>query len=937
MDFPHLGNERYPNLENVDVYARSNEFDYKRWVPNTRIKLCNVRWNGDYNDVVKFDDNEQRDNWFDSLPSNPECEVLLTNNVLMNNGTVKVPIPYDVAARYNYMVVDVPIMPDTSYPIDYESKDGFRRWHFFVNGLSSTAPNCTVLDVALDVWTQYANEVGISYMVLERGHAPVAATDTDEYLADPMGNSALLLAPDVDFGGESVSRGGTFVPFGNGEKLICIASTCTPEQVDSIGTVTSGGTSEFGNPVFSDEPGYPNAESRWGHQYHVDGYGFGSGRDFSGVTTKTGNALTSDGRIANNVTVYAVPANDSTFLGDVTSKAPQFLRTALGFFEVASELVELGTRHTVAGHTVYECVGTDKAVADVNLTRDMFSIPERYQRYAKLYTYPYSELEVTDNDGKSVTVRVESTSGIKAKAITSLAYPYLNMRMFLTGIGGTGSQTYEWRDLAGTHECEMPNADWYKFCFDFGIPMYSLYMDGATSWQLQNYNRSLSNARNSALNSYHNDARAANNTRENAVDAANTIQTNANNTANTNQSNANNTANTARTNTYNSAATTDSNNANARACASDITATNNAAMAAEWGNATGKLGNEVTTTNESMSTLLAADNAMCVATNRIESEATSQTTSNSFGTAAFGGALGAAAVAAGSMFLPELVAGAVAVGVVGNAVGGAVQSKLEQANAGVTINANQEIVSLRTANNATHVNKAESVNTANYRFALTASEFTKNNGIKQNTSNTNRSNAMNAANTANTTGTMRTNAANTRDTSVSNAANTKNNAVTNAANTRNNTVSNATWTRNTSIATAQATLVNTQNAAKASLADAGNASPISLCPTKGDPTSEYMRTRGVQVRVRTQSESAIRMAGDTFARYGYALNQIWDADKSGLKLMRHFTYWKASECWVYDKDGTSDVAQNAVSAILRNGVTVWSDPDEIGKVSPYDN
>lgn len=935
MDFPHLGNERFPDIDNVNVYARKNEFDYTRWVPNTRIKLCNVRWNGDYADVVKFDTNDERDEWFDSLPTDSECVVMLTNDTLMNDGAVKVPIPYDVAARYNYMVVDVPVMPSADHPIDYESANGFRRWHFFVNGLTSTAPSVTRLNVALDVWTQYANEVGVSYMVLERGHAPVAGSDTDEYLANPMSNSGLLLAPDVDFGGETIARGGRFVPFGNGSKLVCIASSCTPQQVDSIGSVTDGSSASFSDPTFSDEVGYPNAASRWGHQYHVDGYGFGSGRDFSSACTSAGNSLSSDGRVPNNVTVYAVPASDAYFVSDVTRNAPNFLRTALAFFDVDENLVTLGARHTVAGHVVYECVGNDVSLGDVTLTRDMFAIPPRYQRFAKLYTHPYSELEVTDNAGKTVTVRVESTGAMSARAITSVAYPYLNMRMFLTGIGGVGSQSYEWRDLRGAHECEMPNSDWRKFCFDFDIPMFSLYMDGATSWQLQNYNRSLSNARISALTSYHNDVRGLDNARENAVDAANTIRDNAVRSANTNETNSDNTANTARNNSYNDAATIDSNNANNRACASDITATNNATAHSDTNVQLAKQLQDVVNGNANMSTMMAADNATCVATANEQNQVTVAKTNTDNATNIGGGVINAVAMGAAA----GLVGGPMgaAVGAIGGGVSSIVGAVFNSANSGVITQANSAVAGLQVTNNSTHVNGAVALNNTNQSNAHTASQTITNNDTTRNTSNTKRDNARNAANTANTTGTIRTNATNSRDTAVTNAANTRSTSVTNANATRDNAESNATWTRESGIAAAQDTLRNTQRLAKAELADARNAAPLSLTPTSGNATDEYMRTRGVQVRVRTQSGSAIRMAGDTFARYGYALNQIWDVEGSGLKLMRHFTYWKASECWVYDKDGTSDVAQNSIAAILRNGVTVWNDPNEIGRVSPYDN
>lgn len=87
--------------------------------------------------------------------------------------------------------------------------------------------------------------------------------------------------------------------------------------------------------------------------------------------------------------------------------------------------------------------------------------------------------------------------------------------------------------------------------------------------------------------------------------------------------------------------------------------------------------------------------------------------------------------------------------------------------------------------------------------------------------------------------------------------------------------------------------------------------------------------------VLTQSRAAIAQAGDQMLRYGYALNQQWKV--STFSLMPKFTYWKASEAWIVPGKGVIEGAREKIKHILENGVTVWNDPDEIGKVSIYDN
>lgn len=955
MDFPHLNDTRFPNVENVDVYAHQVVFDYTRWVPDTKVYLCNVRWNGDYEDCVKFEDDNARDDYFDKLvtktvETNPDCAVSLKIATNVVQGQVKVPIPYDRATQFNYLVVDVPVATSDDELLPYETKDGNRRWHFFVEGFDATAPNTTRLDLRLDFWTQYINSVGFNYFLLERGHAPVDATDTDSYLANPMDNSALLLTPDVDFGGETISRHAEFVPFGNGEKVLCFASTCTPSQLSAIGTVSTSPSATFSDPVFSDEPNYPNAAMRWGKQYHVDGYGFGSGKDYSNVTTPTGNVLSPDGRIPNNVSVYGIEATKAAdFLNAVTSKSPSFLKTLVACFMVARELVTFGSSHTVAGSTLYECVGTESKVRDLKLTRDMFDIPDRYQRFAKLYTFPYSELEVTDNAGKTVRVRIEETGNVSAHAITSLAFPYLNMRMFLTGIGGKGSDTYQWQDLRGSHDAEISGSDWYRFCFDMGIPTYALYMDGQTSWELNNYNRSLSNARNSALTNYHNAVRQANNAYNNSVDNNGTNNTNSRASALTARNNAVNLSNTEHTNMNNSAATLDSNAANNRACASDNTATTNTTNTANMNEdhsydsknvyaAYGRSQALNENAAKQMTSITTAENETSIATAATSSES-SRWQATVTGLAGIAGAVAGTMVAPGAGTAAGAAAGVTLAATEASAIGTSIATFLggdaTTTNAAVAAQANSDTTVAVELGNTANVTSNYDWDVYNHNQKVTHNVNVNVNNVNCATNVTNRNNACNKANTDNTTSTMRTNATNNDNANTTVANNTRDTSYANADRLKDTANSNASWTDQVEIANAQDILRNTQNDSKATFKDSRNASPVKVCDSSGDFAPDYNRTKGIQYKVRTQSDNSIRCAGDEFVRFGYQLNQIWEV--ADLRVMKHFTYWKAKECWVYEKCETSDLAQGVINDIFKQGVTVWSDPDEIGRVNPYDN
>lgn len=1024
MEFPHLNDTRYPNIDNVDTYSYRNEFDYTRWTPDTRLKLCNVRWNGDYDDVVKFDSDAERDSYFDGISGAPGASAVLTANSRVVQNTVKVPIPYDVACAYNYLLVEVPIATSAGNMIQHEETGGYRRWHFFVTDWLSTAPSTTTLTLQLDAWTQYVNRVGVSGMMLERGHAPVAATDTDRYLANPMLNCDYLLAPDVNLGGDTVSEGGRFIPIGNGAKMLCMASTCPPESLSSLGTAgTYGG---FTDPTFSDAENYPDKTNRWGRQYIVNGYSWGDGKDYSGCKVPTNNSLgdSSAGRIPSSATVYCVRSEYAeSFIQIALAETPTFLRTLTAVFMVPKDMLEIGTKRNVGRQEVWECVSqTTPATTDIKLTKDMFGYPSEYERFAKLYTFPYAELEITDNDGKTATVRIETCgSAIKANTVASIAYPYLNMRTFITGIGGTGSTSYKWVDLLGSYSDQsMPNSDWHRLCFDMGIPLYSIYMDGETAWKLNNSSRQVTCARDSALTGYHNSVRQANNVDANSVEAndtalinakasaytqesinsntaytqeanagrtadmlkdnadrsADTYKTNEDNSADAAKTNTDNAADTDNTNTHNQANTIDANNANNRSAASAITAQNNRTLGAN----TAQDNTLIDTKNAQTQSLNAAStrigNALTSTTTKEENQVTTSTAMNNLWSSGINAAItGTAAVAAGAVTANP---GAAVTGLA-SAAASIVDAGFGVANAASTTQANSAVADATVAANSANQEKAAGTDDALAYASTSHNLAVKENTTACNTANTDTSNDCNSKNTSNTTGTMRTNgdntasmlkgnatrtqstrktnAGNTQSTQKTNAAATqatqKSNAeetritmvtngevlcstqISNAENTQVTGNTNANYTRDAATVAAQDVLRNAQNAAKSALSDSSRENPVTLTPASGDAGADFFATRGIQVKARRQSRHAIAAAASAFARYGYALNMYWEPET--LTPMKHFSYWKCSDAWVYDKDGSNDSAQRAIAGILNRGVTVWSNPDEIGKVSIYDN
>lgn len=971
LNFPHLKDTSFPDLQTADVYAFQNTFDYTRWNEDTKVKLVNVLWNGDYSDVVDFESDSARDSWFDSLQG---FSVELTQAArIVPESYVKLPIPYDVMARYNYLYINMPFATSESAPLDYENDNGKRRWYFFVQDVAYLAPNSTQVFLTLDVWTNFHNDIEITYLMLERGHAPVAYSDTNEYLRNPIGNNRYLLAPDVNFDNAGITRSSDYVPFGNGTKYVCFASTCSSEQIQGMGSVTQSGTyNPTGTITYSD------VDARYGHQLQVNGLTVGNGYDFSNATVPAKMGASGDGLIANNLSVYAIAATEcygsGTFFADVTAKCPQFLKTIRACFVVDESCITFGASHSIAGHTVRSCVGTSRNLLTKQLQKSDFKYPREYQRFAKLYTSPYAQVEITDNDGTTYTVNIEETSTMQVKSVVSVAFPLIDFRVYVDGIGGSGSKSYSWRDLRGNlAQLGISESDWFEYCFDWEIPTFSLFMDGETAYQLDTFNRNTKMGMNNAVVSYHNAMRSANTALENAIDAADTALTNVRNSTDTARTNAYNSADTGKTNADNSADMTKTNiDASADTMYTNVdnnctTIRTNTDLAIANVVANEELGISAATAQTAIGNSLAYDNvnhaslAMTITT-QSQNETTAASAFNTGveqkGTGAVGGILGGASMgaglgaAAGSVIPGAGTAAGAAVGALAGAImgyaGGAIAAYWGNSNAALVTQANQTTYNATTQANVDNANSStqaaddmlqstniekRAVYTNNNN--LTDSQITNNNANDRtnanNTRTTEKANATRARDTA------KTNATNTKNTSRTNANNVYNTDRTNAENTRDRTAANSTYTRQVEELNAKELLENAANSAMASILDARNAEPLEVCRASGNATPDYMRTRGIQMKVKTQSDSAIRQTGDTFARFGYALNQVWDVHESGLSLMRHFTYWKASDIWINDNQNSNNHVQDFITKLFMSGITVWKSPTEIGKVSIYDN
>lgn len=486
----------FPNLDSVDVYRYDNTLDYSRFKPTARLKMCNVPWCGQYDDVVKFDDDAARDAWFDSL----EGEVINLETMfnVKPDGASKVPVPVTSAQGYNYLVVDLPRMTSDAQPLAYADGERKRRHFYFIQDAQQLSPNSTRLILTLDVWTTYINEMRFDYVLLERGHAPVAASSVADYLANPRDNSAYLLSDDVNTGGEPyVERARAVKNYSAETQRACIA-TYADLQGD-LGTASAPKVPAISEPATS------------------------------GILAPR---------------VYSVAVGDlQPFLRALEASAPWMKSTVLGVFFAPSDLLTQSAPFALWGVSVTILNAVQKIETFMRPGVEDFGYPAQAAGFAKLYTYPYAAVRIGDERGQTSTVRIEDlgANGIQLASAVNLVMPYISIDARLLGIAGA-TDSLEFRTIEG--RTYSYGGAWGEYLKSWNLPVMQVSQSAAsraaytTVYDRAHAKLAADNALASSLASNATANANANNSAQNVIDnnaintAANTAVTeNANNWA----------------------------------------------------------------------------------------------------------------------------------------------------------------------------------------------------------------------------------------------------------------------------------------------------------------------------------------------------------------------------------------------------------------------
>ena len=438
--YPHLKDTQYPNLANSNVWQYEQEFDFSKFDDiQMHIKLCNVPWDiGEVHvglksipmgNVVGWNSKEERDTYLDSLEG---MEWDTAYRAYHDGDNIKLPVPFEYMAYYNYVVVDY-----SKPPVANTDGTGITRFLYFIRDLHQKSINTTEGTIWRDSWSMFINDIDFSHMVLERGHYAMAkASDVATYLDSPIANTDYLLTPDVSFGTPSKVKELGFINEQEGDNCYVIACTGNPEG-DGWGTYDTD-------------------------DWRIDVQGNGH------YEQKTPSYF-----------CFAIDTEDiGSFWINVRDMCPQFMATVKCVYLISKSLVYYAKDFTFCGTSCHMIHRNDDLLVEFGtLTKDLFNYG-KYSEITKLYTTPYCHIEVSDGEGKTAKINIEDCSSgtLKAYHYLSIAYPYASVRSFLAGIGDDTEHDVTYTEI--TERNFNYSGNWWKTIWEHNIPTYAI-IEGA--------------------------------------------------------------------------------------------------------------------------------------------------------------------------------------------------------------------------------------------------------------------------------------------------------------------------------------------------------------------------------------------------------------------------------------------------------------------------
>ena len=329
------------------------------WTPGTIVRLCKVPWDSNYRDIVWFDSREKLGAY---LIDNSETITFNNATPVTPDHPLRLDVPYSRAREYNYLQVFNPA--DTAH--FYEQQDYGLNYFYFINDIHYAAPNATLFDIQLDVWSTFHNNIYFTNAFVERGHVGIANNSDD-----PSRWRRYLTVPESLDLGSDLWVGHTFY------KKIADINNCTYLIQSSV--ALEGDNGDVNNPNLTMAKGCrPEGSPSALNIYLCD-------KENLYVMLQE---LQSKPWVSSGIqSITAVPGDWLQGLDteNVTVGSFSNLRRLKRSYSGAREIINIGSKYR-------QYLGTTD---------------ERYSHLTKLKTYPYSAIEITTYTGNPLVLRPE--------------------------------------------------------------------------------------------------------------------------------------------------------------------------------------------------------------------------------------------------------------------------------------------------------------------------------------------------------------------------------------------------------------------------------------------------------------------------------------------------------------------------------------------------
>lgn len=396
------------------------DFSYASWPADSEVTFCNVPWNSDYRDAVRFAGGQAALNAYLDANSGPTITMRDLTNIKWGE-PIDLDIPFTLAQEFNYIRVSNPAFPVTG--------DKARTYYYFIQTVQFIAGNTTRIYIQTDAWQTFIYTTLFGNCYVEKSHIGIANENAmnnfgRDYLTTPEGQDIGGEYQIVDLMSRNIGNAGYYPNDINKTYDIMVVSTVSLDGY-SFGDVD--------NPVQRSAKG----SILEGVMSGAEIYFFGQADFLLLMQLLSTRPFISQGIISiqavPSLSLYEVPTVPVRIYGGgvdgayADAKKPENPGNTLPHSKKVSHQLGANWRTTVQN-----------------------KIPLRYRGLKKFLTFPYCVLELTSNTGTPLVLKPESWNDANGTVVETASYSPSGARVLFSpyrynavdGAGGVAPVVY---------------------------------------------------------------------------------------------------------------------------------------------------------------------------------------------------------------------------------------------------------------------------------------------------------------------------------------------------------------------------------------------------------------------------------------------------------------------------------------------------------------